>query len=65
MKHLKVSKTRKTLRDIIAGAMVIVLLYSISAVDSGSWIPAVTGVISFAYCMREAKARGMCYDLSR
>ena len=61
----KSRKTRKALRDIFNGVIFTVFILSILGIDSESWIPFVTLIGSFAYLMREAKARGICYDLDR
>ena len=65
MKHCKENKTRKTIRDIIAGAMFALFLVSIATLDSDSWIPFVTAFGSCVYLTHEAKARGMCYGCKR
>lgn len=59
---MKTRKFSKLLKDIVAVIMLFVLFASISAIDSDSWIPVVTLIISFAYCYGVAAARGWLYN---
>lgn len=59
---MKKSNLSKVLKDIVAGIMLFVCLASIASLDSESWIPVVTLIISFAYCYGVAASRGWLYN---